>query len=132
MKRAFTILEIILVILIIGVIATLGLVQYSMMMERSRAQEARTILGVLRKAQVIYKLESGAYSNSIANLQIDVPTACTSTHYFCYACTKATGNCTAYRCINNTGKPPDYSTSYWLVMQPTGNLIGQYGGEPFQ
>jgi prepilin-type N-terminal cleavage/methylation domain-containing protein len=40
-KKGFTLLELIVVIVIIGVLATLGLTQYASMVERGRSAEAK-------------------------------------------------------------------------------------------
>ncbi len=48
MKRGFTLLELLIVIIIVGIMATLGLTQYTAVVERSRGSEARQILGQLR------------------------------------------------------------------------------------
>lgn len=45
MKKGFTLLELIIVIIIIGILATLGLTQYARMVERGRGAEARQLLG---------------------------------------------------------------------------------------
>ena len=48
MKKGFTLLELMIVIIIIGVLATLGVMQYQGAIERARGAEARQIIGQLR------------------------------------------------------------------------------------
>ncbi|MDD4894221.1 MAG: prepilin-type N-terminal cleavage/methylation domain-containing protein, partial [Candidatus Omnitrophica bacterium] len=84
MGHGFTLLELIIVIIIIGILAVLGLTQYNLVTETGRAAEARAILGAARKAELSYYLNKGAYTTSFADLDIAAPTSCTNTHYFKY------------------------------------------------
>jgi prepilin-type N-terminal cleavage/methylation domain-containing protein len=55
MKRGFTLLELVVVIVIIGVLATLGIATYTRMIERARGAEARQVLGAIRtQAAALY------------------------------------------------------------------------------
>lgn len=115
MRKGFTLLELIIVIIIIGILATFGFTQYTKVMEKGRSGEAKMILGDLRTAQEAYRLEYGAYTAVIANLSVSAPTACANTHYFSYDCTATT--CTATRCQAN-GKPPQVAAAdaYTVVL----------------
>lgn len=122
MKRGFTLLELVIVIIIIGVLATLGFTQYTKVVEKGRTAEAKTILGQLRTAEVVYYQENGAYTATMANLVVDAPTACTTTHYFRYACA-ASGTCTATRCTAG-GKTPNGALAYTISV----TIAGVWGG----
>jgi len=55
MKRGFTLLELVVVIVIIGVLATLGIATYTRMIERARGAEAKQVLGAIRtQAAALY------------------------------------------------------------------------------
>ena len=126
MKKGFTLLELIIVIIVVGILASLGFGQYTQTIEKGRAAEARSILGSLRTLQAAYYLENGAYTATIADLGIaNVPSSCTSTHYFSYACA-TTGTCTATRC-QASGKSPQSSTAYNKTLTIDGTFGGTTG-----
>lgn len=136
MKKGFTLLELIVVIIIIGVLATLGLTQYTRMIERARGAEARQILGTIRtNAAAIYMQANNDCTNCTnANVGIGVdhpgPTAvdCKGTHYFWYSITpSATGfTGTATRCLGS-GKTPQLpaTATAGTVMLTTDFSTGQ-------
>ena len=123
-RKGFTLLELIVVIVIIGVLATLGLTQYGRMVERARGAEARTILGDCRKLAVAYRLENGTvtgFANANANIGTgadQIPSACAGTHYFSYGVTVTADpsvTITATRCTSG-GKTPQ-------GLAPAGTLV---------
>ncbi|MDD5156229.1 MAG: prepilin-type N-terminal cleavage/methylation domain-containing protein, partial [Candidatus Omnitrophica bacterium] len=61
MKKAFTLLELIVVIVILGILATLGYTQYSKLMERQRQSEAMVIFDKMRKNAINYYLENNTF-----------------------------------------------------------------------
>ena len=68
---AFTIMEILVVIVIIGVLAAIALPSYNIQMRKMKNQEAVRILTAVWEAQKDYYRENGVYTNDIANLAID-------------------------------------------------------------
>jgi len=125
-KKAFTLLELIIVIIIVGILATLGLSQYNRVVERGRTPEAKGILGALRKAELSYYLEKGAYTTSFTDLGITAPTSCTSTHYFYYYAILGSGDDRAGACRCTTGgKNPNYSIGYYLRLFIDGRYDAQ-------
>jgi prepilin-type N-terminal cleavage/methylation domain-containing protein len=48
MRKGFTLIELMIVIIIIGVLATIGIVQYQAAVEKSRGAEAKSVIGYLR------------------------------------------------------------------------------------
>ena len=120
MKQGFTLLELIVVIIIIGVLATLGLGQYMRMVEKSRGAEARSIIGAIRSdAAGIYMANNNSCNTAPQlcdndNLGIGatgypgpVIANCRATHYFAYSTIAAATGVTirADRC-GAAGKPP--------------------------
>jgi len=125
MKKGFTLLELIVVIIILGILATLGFSQYMKMVEKGRSAEARMILGQIRTAQETYKLEQGSYATAIGSLPVDAPTACTTTHYFNYSADGTSG--TATRCSSG-GKTPNATTTYTITLNYSTGVWGGTAG----
>ena len=70
----FTIMELMIVVVIIGVLAALALPSYRIQMLKMKNQEAVRILMAVWEAQIDYKRETGSYTWDIPNdLDIDIP-----------------------------------------------------------
>ena len=125
MRKGFTLIELIVVIIIVGILASVGMTQYTKVVEKGRAAEARLILGSLRTAEIANQMETGNY-DTVANLGVAAPTACAGTHYFSYSCAAATGTCTATRCTAG-GKNPDGAVAYTKTVDVNGTWGGTAG-----
>ncbi len=115
MRKGFTLLELIVVIIILGILATLGLTQYQRMIEKARGAEAKAILGDIRKFAAAYRLEYGDVTDDGANIGAadqNFPSACRASHYFKYSQVWADPllTITASRCAVGTGKTPGFAT----------------------
>jgi len=126
MRKGFTLVELIVVIIIIGILASVGMTQYTKVVEKGRAAEARLILGTLRSAEIGEYIENGAYQ-PVSGLGVSAPTGCVSTHYFWYACDNLTGTCTATRCPLGSGKTPGSTVAYTKTLDINGTFGGSAG-----
>ena len=128
-SRGFTLIELILVVIVIGILASLGSVQYLKAIEKSRAAEARDILGQIRNAEEGYKLENNAYNASFATIGIEGITsgACDTLHFFRYSVAITAGppptfTATATRCTAG-GKTPNGTSAYSITLDQDGTLM---------
>lgn len=64
MKQGFSLLELLVVIVIIGVLSTIGLSHYGAMKERTLDKEAAANLKLMQAAEKVYHLETGTYYTS--------------------------------------------------------------------
>jgi type IV pilus assembly protein PilE len=128
-KRGFTLLEIIIVIIIIGVLATLGFTQYGRMVERSRGAEARAICGDIRKFAQAHFMENGslqvpAFTAQLANIGVaadQIPSACRLSHYFSYGISVggvSSLTITATRCVAGGKTPNSSAGALTYVLSP--------------
>ena len=71
-RRGFTLLELMMVVVIIGILATIALPQYFRAAERARVAEAVAMLGTIRASQIRYRAQNPADLYSLDNNLLDV------------------------------------------------------------
>ena len=82
-NKAFTLIEILIVVLIIGSLAAIAVPKYQKAVDKARAAEAITILKNITEAQEVYYLANGEYTDDLENLDIKINL---DGNYFTFAC----------------------------------------------
>ena len=73
-RKGFTLVELAVVIVIIGVLAAFGVPRFLKSVERSKAAEAFAYLSAVRSSQERYLAQYGQYSSDVTLLDIQYPT----------------------------------------------------------
>ena len=76
--QAFTLVELMITAVIIGILATTAIIKYGPVAEKARSAEAYSVLARIASAENVYRLENSAYTNNIGSttpLDIDPPTS---------------------------------------------------------
>ena len=120
MKRGFTLIELIIVIIIVGILAAVGISQYSLTVEKGRITEAKVRIGVMRQLAHEYWLNNQDMTNMQYNdVDIGVDNSCSSTGFYRYypgSLTSTAVSLGAARCTSD-GKTPNASRGYHYYLR---------------
>ena len=118
-KGGFTLIELLVVVLIIGILSSIALPQYTKAVEKARASEAMAFMGDWVTAQTIYKMANGGYApksgTSSVSTDLDITLPTNQMKYFKVEDTSSAS--TATLTLTRQGS----STSYTLVVTMTNN-----------
>ena len=97
MKKAFTLIEVLVVVLIIGILAAVALPQYTMAVNKTRFANLRTLAITLARSAEEYYLANNEYPSSFDEIALNLPANFTTAPVANYA-TCGTNN-EIYCCI---------------------------------
>jgi type IV pilus assembly protein PilA len=113
-KRGFTLIEVLIVIIILGILATLAIPQFTKMVKRAYLAEAWTGLGALKTAQEVYYMEDGTtFANVIDDLDFEHP----DNTRFCYDI--SAGNANGFKLTANGNETETNGVTAWLKRDGT-------------
>ena len=72
-RSGYTLNELIIVVIIIGVIVSMALPRYSSLMERMRSAEGVETLTALLNAEKMYFIDNDRYTSNISELDVEIP-----------------------------------------------------------
>ena len=75
-RRGFTLLELLVVVLIIGILASIALPQYRRAVEKSRVATMIPLMKSIATAEEAYYLANGEYTVTATDLAVDLPATC--------------------------------------------------------
>ena len=122
----FTLLELVVVVIIIGILAALAIPRYMVTTERARSAEGVLILDGIRKSQMRYRQQWGGYTSAIDKLDFTT----TPPRFFDYqASFPGYGN----YCVARVHRRSDVqyvfgSAGYNLIISVNGNISCDGGG----
>ena len=70
-RRGFTLIEITIVLLLIGILAAMAIFSYRMMVNKARMTQAKTVLSHLTKTEAIYYTDHDRYTDNVVLLDFD-------------------------------------------------------------
>ena len=71
-KKAFTLIEVLVVVLIIAVLASIALPKYEFVIEKTRAAQGIMMLDRIAKAQHVYRAKRFQYAPSLDGLPLEI------------------------------------------------------------
>jgi prepilin-type N-terminal cleavage/methylation domain-containing protein len=113
-RKGFTLIEVLIVVIILGILATIAVPQFRRMVARSRTAEAYSTLGAIKTAQEIYRLEHNTYTADLGALDVTFPDGGTGSPNFDYTAVATADTYT----ITATGKAD--ATDVVVTLQEDG------------
>ncbi len=130
-KSGFTLLEIIIVIIIVGVLASLALPRFFATVEFSRSTEALSAMASVRQAlERCYLQQSGTYANcNIGNLDVQDPSLSAGANFKSYAISNQ--GATGYTIIATRGTINGGDDTSTIRLQQTAAGVTRSGSGVF-
>ena len=123
-KIGFTLTELLVVVIIIGIVATLALPMLVKTIEKAKLGEAASNLNLIRTGEKIYFLEWATFTNDFTVLNIENPNTPTG-RYFDYTIPAYSASDFTARAQRRNNAPNPYNTYYYEISK--GGTISSNG-----
>ncbi|MDO8602954.1 MAG: prepilin-type N-terminal cleavage/methylation domain-containing protein [Candidatus Omnitrophota bacterium] len=116
-KKGFTLVEVLIVVIIIGILSAIGIPQFAASIEKAKGGEARAGLGHIQTGEKVYFAESEYYTTVLSDLDITL-----SQQYWTF--TIATLSSTTYTATAT--RSGGTHTGETLTMDQAGTISGDW------
>ena len=121
-RKGFTLLEVMIVVIIVGILSSVALPQYITTLEKGKSAEAISNIGSLRTSLDRYWYQNAAGTTDIDELDVDNPNTVTNRLYQYEITNSCTSTARVYTIrAERIGK----ETDYWAQWTQTSNVEGK-------
>ncbi|MBC8473386.1 MAG: prepilin-type N-terminal cleavage/methylation domain-containing protein [Candidatus Omnitrophica bacterium] len=124
MRKGFTLVEVLIVVIIIGILASIAVPQYVTSIEKARSGEAAVNIGSIRTSVDRYWYQNASITDDWAYLDIDNPNAVTNALYSYDITDDGTSASTRAYTISAT-RTSAGGTAYTVEWVQTNNIAGK-------
>jgi len=116
--KGFTLTELLVVVIILSILATLSLPMLVKTIEKAKLGEAASNLNLIRTGQKIYFLEYGEFSPTITDLNVEDPND-PSNRYFDYTVTRTEDKVTNFTATaeRRSNAPSPYNSYHYYISK---------------